>query len=161
MFSQDKSKIFMAKYFCVRLHALFGTALAFGMVLARVVNTTFTSRPILSWRLGWEKIKLHELSGVLKRVKDASLCGATASSIMIQVLNIYLGEDSEGIFILFPFIWQKRFKKLYDFHTALSCVICGMLTASIGTGQEMVPLGWIIAGQHFLLWTFVWYHSTC
>nr|AFK47288.1 unknown [Lotus japonicus] len=45
---KDKSKIFMAKYFCVRLHALFGTALAFGMVLARVVNTTFTSRPILS-----------------------------------------------------------------------------------------------------------------
>ncbi|RYR17532.1 hypothetical protein Ahy_B03g062243 isoform B [Arachis hypogaea] len=33
----DKSKIFMAKYFCVRLHALFGAALACGLVAARVV----------------------------------------------------------------------------------------------------------------------------
>lgn len=36
---KDKDKIFMAKYFCVRLHALFGAALAFGLVLARMVNT--------------------------------------------------------------------------------------------------------------------------
>ncbi|XP_068469829.1 2-carboxy-1,4-naphthoquinone phytyltransferase, chloroplastic isoform X2 [Phaseolus vulgaris] len=43
---KDKNKIFMAKYFCVRLHALFGVALALGLVLAR--NTTFTSWPILS-----------------------------------------------------------------------------------------------------------------
>ncbi|KAL1328101.1 hypothetical protein HN51_038034 [Arachis hypogaea] len=34
---KDKSKIFMAKYFCVRLHALFGAALACGLVAARVV----------------------------------------------------------------------------------------------------------------------------
>ncbi|XP_061355521.1 2-carboxy-1,4-naphthoquinone phytyltransferase, chloroplastic isoform X2 [Gastrolobium bilobum] len=45
---KDKNKIFMAKYFCVRLHALFGVALASGLVLARMVNTTFTSRPIFS-----------------------------------------------------------------------------------------------------------------
>uniref|UniRef100_A0A0E0CWG9 1,4-dihydroxy-2-naphthoate octaprenyltransferase n=1 Tax=Oryza meridionalis TaxID=40149 RepID=A0A0E0CWG9_9ORYZ len=32
---QDNSKIFMAKYYCVRLHALFGMALASGLVLAR------------------------------------------------------------------------------------------------------------------------------
>ncbi|KAJ3669514.1 hypothetical protein LUZ60_011464 [Juncus effusus] len=31
----DNVKIFMAKYFCVRLHALFGVALAFGLFLAR------------------------------------------------------------------------------------------------------------------------------
>lgn len=31
----DNSKIFMAKYYCVRLHALFGMALASGLVLAR------------------------------------------------------------------------------------------------------------------------------
>ncbi|WVZ26443.1 hypothetical protein V8G54_004987 [Vigna mungo] len=43
---QDKNKIFMAKYFCVRLHALFGVALALGLVLAR--KTTFKSWPILS-----------------------------------------------------------------------------------------------------------------
>lgn len=42
---KDKNKIFMAKYFCVRLHALFGVALALGLVLAR--NTTFTMWPIL------------------------------------------------------------------------------------------------------------------
>lgn len=36
---KDKDKIFLAKYFCVRLHALFGAALAFGLVLARMVNT--------------------------------------------------------------------------------------------------------------------------
>ncbi|KAK7400341.1 hypothetical protein VNO78_11547 [Psophocarpus tetragonolobus] len=42
---KDKNKIFMAKYFCVRLHALFGVALALGLVLAR--NTKFTSWPIL------------------------------------------------------------------------------------------------------------------
>ncbi|MED6106577.1 glutathione S-conjugate-exporting ATPase Abc4 [Stylosanthes scabra] len=34
---KDKNKIFMAKYFCVRLHALFGAALACGLVVARVV----------------------------------------------------------------------------------------------------------------------------
>ncbi|KAG0469385.1 hypothetical protein HPP92_018713 [Vanilla planifolia] len=31
----DKVKIFMAKYYCVRLHALFGAALAVGLVVAR------------------------------------------------------------------------------------------------------------------------------
>nr|CAB3496834.1 unnamed protein product [Digitaria exilis] len=32
---KDNAKIFMAKYYCVRLHALFGIALASGLVLAR------------------------------------------------------------------------------------------------------------------------------
>ncbi|XP_058731430.1 2-carboxy-1,4-naphthoquinone phytyltransferase, chloroplastic-like isoform X2 [Vicia villosa] len=41
---KDKNKIFMAKYFCVRLHALFGTALAFGLVLARMVNNRILFR---------------------------------------------------------------------------------------------------------------------
>ncbi|CAK8578008.1 unnamed protein product [Lathyrus sativus] len=41
---KDKNKIFMAKYFCVRLHALFGTALAFGLVLARMVNNKIILR---------------------------------------------------------------------------------------------------------------------
>ncbi|XP_020222253.1 2-carboxy-1,4-naphthoquinone phytyltransferase, chloroplastic [Cajanus cajan] len=45
---KDKNKIFMAKYFCVRLHALFGVALALGLVVARMLRTTFASRPILS-----------------------------------------------------------------------------------------------------------------
>ncbi|XP_020528279.1 2-carboxy-1,4-naphthoquinone phytyltransferase, chloroplastic [Amborella trichopoda] len=31
----DKTKIFMAKYYCVRLHALFGIALAIGLAMAR------------------------------------------------------------------------------------------------------------------------------
>ena len=35
---QDKAKIFMAKYYCVRLHTLFGAALAAGMVAARMVT---------------------------------------------------------------------------------------------------------------------------
>nr|XP_043626513.1 2-carboxy-1,4-naphthoquinone phytyltransferase, chloroplastic isoform X2 [Erigeron canadensis] len=35
---QDNMKIFMAKYFCVRLHALFGAALAAGMVVARIIT---------------------------------------------------------------------------------------------------------------------------
>ncbi|KAL4328906.1 hypothetical protein AHAS_Ahas13G0246900 [Arachis hypogaea] len=35
--SIDKSNVFMAEYFCVRLHALFGAALACGLVAARVV----------------------------------------------------------------------------------------------------------------------------
>ncbi|KAG4910479.1 hypothetical protein JHK87_056595 [Glycine soja] len=35
VFSHNKNKIFMAKYFCLRLHALFGVALALGLVLAR------------------------------------------------------------------------------------------------------------------------------
>ncbi|KAG8073790.1 hypothetical protein GUJ93_ZPchr0006g44109 [Zizania palustris] len=34
-YHEDNSKIFMAKYFCVRLHAMFGMALASGLVLAR------------------------------------------------------------------------------------------------------------------------------
>ncbi|KAB2635459.1 1,4-dihydroxy-2-naphthoate polyprenyltransferase [Pyrus ussuriensis x Pyrus communis] len=32
----DKHKIFMAKYYCVRLHSLFGTALAAGLVVSRM-----------------------------------------------------------------------------------------------------------------------------
>ena len=35
LFFQDKHKIFMAKYYCVRLHSLFGAALAAGLVVAR------------------------------------------------------------------------------------------------------------------------------
>lgn len=34
---QDKSKIFMAKYYCVRLHVIFGAALAAGLVAARML----------------------------------------------------------------------------------------------------------------------------
>ncbi|KAI5661368.1 hypothetical protein M9H77_20691 [Catharanthus roseus] len=34
---QDKTKIFMAKYYCVRLHAIFGAALAAGLVAARML----------------------------------------------------------------------------------------------------------------------------
>lgn len=33
---QDKHKIFMAKYYCVRLHSLFGTALAAGLLVSRM-----------------------------------------------------------------------------------------------------------------------------
>ncbi|GMJ12915.1 hypothetical protein HRI_004960700 [Hibiscus trionum] len=34
---KDKRKIFMAKYYCVRLHALFGAAMAAGLVSARIL----------------------------------------------------------------------------------------------------------------------------
>lgn len=34
---KDKTKIFMAKYYCVRLHTAFGTALAAGLVAARML----------------------------------------------------------------------------------------------------------------------------
>ncbi|KAL0384446.1 UNVERIFIED_CONTAM: 2-carboxy-1,4-naphthoquinone phytyltransferase, chloroplastic [Sesamum radiatum] len=34
---KDKSKIFMAKYFCVRLHTIFGAALAAGLVASRLL----------------------------------------------------------------------------------------------------------------------------
>ncbi|KGN43741.1 2-carboxy-1,4-naphthoquinone phytyltransferase, chloroplastic [Cucumis sativus] len=43
---KDKQKIFMAKYFCVRLHAIFGLALAAGLVVARLISTINTSRTI-------------------------------------------------------------------------------------------------------------------
>lgn len=39
---KDKGKIFMAKYFCVRLHALFGAALASGLVAARAFQGYFS-----------------------------------------------------------------------------------------------------------------------
>ncbi|XP_034679123.1 2-carboxy-1,4-naphthoquinone phytyltransferase, chloroplastic isoform X2 [Vitis riparia] len=35
---KDNSKIFMAKYYCVRLHSLFGAALAAGLVAARLLT---------------------------------------------------------------------------------------------------------------------------
>ncbi|XP_024021711.1 2-carboxy-1,4-naphthoquinone phytyltransferase, chloroplastic isoform X2 [Morus notabilis] len=35
---KDKQKIFMAKYYCVRLHTVFGAALAAGLVLARLLR---------------------------------------------------------------------------------------------------------------------------
>ncbi|KAF8404638.1 hypothetical protein HHK36_009526 [Tetracentron sinense] len=44
----DKAQIFMAKYYCVRLHALFGAALAAGLVAARTVSKAYLGRPILS-----------------------------------------------------------------------------------------------------------------
>ncbi|KAJ6793099.1 2-carboxy-1,4-naphthoquinone phytyltransferase, chloroplastic [Iris pallida] len=43
----DKIKIFMAKYYCVRLHALFGAALAIGLLLSRDAPTTLLPR--FSW----------------------------------------------------------------------------------------------------------------
>ncbi|KAF5204359.1 2-carboxy-1,4-naphthoquinone phytyltransferase protein [Thalictrum thalictroides] len=41
----DKSTIFMAKYYCVRLHALFGAALSIGLVAARIVTKSYIPRP--------------------------------------------------------------------------------------------------------------------
>ncbi|KAL3382537.1 hypothetical protein AABB24_002189 [Solanum stoloniferum] len=43
---KDKSKIFMAKYYCVRLHALFGVALAAGLVAAKMVARYPVPKPI-------------------------------------------------------------------------------------------------------------------
>ncbi|KAL8234607.1 hypothetical protein R6Q59_020707 [Mikania micrantha] len=45
---QDKTKVFMAKYFCVRLHALFGAALAAGMVAARIITRYNLPRPLVT-----------------------------------------------------------------------------------------------------------------
>ncbi|KDO45007.1 hypothetical protein CISIN_1g023777mg [Citrus sinensis] len=36
---KDKGKIFMAKYYCVRFHALFGAALVAGLITARILVT--------------------------------------------------------------------------------------------------------------------------
>lgn len=43
----DNEKMFMAKYYCVRLHALFGVALAAGLVIARRYGK-FVPKPIFS-----------------------------------------------------------------------------------------------------------------
>lgn len=43
----DNDKMFMAKYYCVRLHALFGVALAAGLVIARRYGK-FVPKPIFS-----------------------------------------------------------------------------------------------------------------
>ncbi|KAA8545625.1 hypothetical protein F0562_020409 [Nyssa sinensis] len=43
---EDKTKIFMAKYYCVRLHALFGAALAAGLVAARMVSRKYIPSPL-------------------------------------------------------------------------------------------------------------------
>ncbi|KAB1206834.1 1,4-dihydroxy-2-naphthoate polyprenyltransferase, chloroplastic, partial [Morella rubra] len=43
---KDKQKIFRAKYYCVRLHALFGAALAAGLVMARMIPKTYVPRLI-------------------------------------------------------------------------------------------------------------------
>ncbi|KAI3715848.1 hypothetical protein L6452_22836 [Arctium lappa] len=45
---QDKTKIFMAKYFCVRLHAIFGAALTAGMVAARIITRNNVPQPIFT-----------------------------------------------------------------------------------------------------------------
>ncbi|KAK3034814.1 hypothetical protein RJ639_033719 [Escallonia herrerae] len=42
---QDKSKIFMAKYYCVRLHVVFGIALAVGLVAARIITKISVAKP--------------------------------------------------------------------------------------------------------------------
>ncbi|XP_006351760.1 1,4-dihydroxy-2-naphthoate polyprenyltransferase, chloroplastic isoform X1 [Solanum tuberosum] len=43
---KDKAKIFMAKYYCVKLHALFGVALAAGLVAAKMVARYPVPKPI-------------------------------------------------------------------------------------------------------------------
>ncbi|XAR49468.1 1,4-dihydroxy-2-naphthoate polyprenyltransferase [Bertholletia excelsa] len=45
---KDKTKIFMAKYYCVRLHALFGAGLAAGLVAARMVSRVYVPKTISS-----------------------------------------------------------------------------------------------------------------
>lgn len=45
---KDKRSIFMAKYYCVRLHALFGASLAAGLVIAKFVYKRYIPRLILS-----------------------------------------------------------------------------------------------------------------
>ncbi|XP_015894608.3 2-carboxy-1,4-naphthoquinone phytyltransferase, chloroplastic isoform X1 [Ziziphus jujuba] len=45
---KDKQKIFMAKYYCVRLHTLFGAALAAGLVVARLVPQRYMPQTIFS-----------------------------------------------------------------------------------------------------------------
>ncbi|XP_010267194.1 PREDICTED: 2-carboxy-1,4-naphthoquinone phytyltransferase, chloroplastic isoform X2 [Nelumbo nucifera] len=44
----DSNKIFMAKYYCVRLHALFGAALAAGLVATRTVAKAYVPKPFFS-----------------------------------------------------------------------------------------------------------------
>ncbi|CAN1243225.1 2-carboxy-1,4-naphthoquinone phytyltransferase, chloroplastic, partial [Linum perenne] len=43
----NKGRIFMAKYYCVRLHALFGVALTAGLVLAKTFSKGYVTRQIL------------------------------------------------------------------------------------------------------------------
>ncbi|KAL3729962.1 hypothetical protein ACJRO7_027030 [Eucalyptus globulus] len=45
---EDKRSIFMAKYYCVRLHALFGASLAAGLVIAKFVCKRYIPRLILA-----------------------------------------------------------------------------------------------------------------
>lgn len=45
---KDDTKIFMAKYYCVRLHALFGAALATGLVVARIVGGKYIPQVLSS-----------------------------------------------------------------------------------------------------------------
>ncbi|KAL4588545.1 hypothetical protein LXL04_001436 [Taraxacum kok-saghyz] len=45
---RDKTKIFMGKYFCVRLHALFGVALSVGMVAARILTRNNVPQPVFT-----------------------------------------------------------------------------------------------------------------
>lgn len=44
----DNIKIFMAKYYCVRLHTLFGAALAAGLVAARTMAIPYLPRPFFA-----------------------------------------------------------------------------------------------------------------
>lgn len=46
---KDKGKIFMAKYYCVRLHALFGAALTVGLVAARPISRVYVPSLVISW----------------------------------------------------------------------------------------------------------------
>lgn len=45
---QDKERIFIAKYYCVRLHAVFAAALAVGLVSARMLPKKYVPRIIFS-----------------------------------------------------------------------------------------------------------------
>lgn len=64
---QDKIKIFVAKYYCVRLHSLFGVALAAGLLTARYVARWYCPRTILTqihwtWNFDLKSIKIQEVT---------------------------------------------------------------------------------------------------
>ncbi|KAL7166977.1 hypothetical protein ACSBR2_037607 [Camellia fascicularis] len=87
-------KIFMSKYYCVRLHALFGTALAAGLVAARTNAGKYVDKTVFFFFLIFHSIdfKICVANGDLKKERRQFLT-QFFSPIFLKAFSItFFGE---------------------------------------------------------------------
>lgn len=122
---QDNAKIFMAKYYCVRLHALFGMALASGLVLAR--------NGVLAWQMS--NVEIHERIRSTQRIHSLPLC----SELLIRQQN-RLNVENDCSTELVQFCQEMERK-------CQGGTRCCCLSEWVGLDVRCLSLSWF-ASQH-------------